>query len=68
MRRALTDKVIRSPGRGRCPPAGCRQVFPRYVAVGNSRKKPVKRNVLIPGRVYADFDVDGELIGVEITC
>jgi hypothetical protein len=65
MRRALTDKVIRSPGRGRCPPAGCRQVFPRYVAVGNA-KKVASRVPLLEGQVYADFDADGNLIGVEI--
>jgi hypothetical protein len=64
MRRALTAKVIRSPGRGHCPPAG-RQTFPRYVAVGNA-KRVASRVPLIEGQVYADFDADGNLIGVEI--
>lgn len=62
MRRVLAEKVrrpTRSAGR-------IRQVFPRYVAVGNSRKVDYRQE-LIHGRVYADFDADGELIGVEIT-
>jgi uncharacterized protein YuzE len=40
-------------------------VFPRYVAVGNSRKV-ASRVPLLEGQVYADFDADGNLIGVEI--
>lgn len=61
MRRVLAEKVrrpVRSAGR-------VRQVFPRYVAVGNSRKVSTTKE-LLPGRVYADFDADGDLIGVEI--
>jgi hypothetical protein len=47
-------------------PAGrTRQVFPRYVAIGNAKKVDHSR-WLIDGRVSADFDSDGELIGVEI--
>jgi hypothetical protein len=61
MRRVLAEKVLRptrSAGR-------TRQVFPRYVAVGNA-KKVSSRVPLIEGQVYADFDADGNLIGVEI--
>ena len=39
--------------------------FPRYVSLGNA-KRVACREVLIAGRVYADYDKDGELIGVEI--
>lgn len=42
-----------------------RGVFPRYVAVGNSKRKPDERRDLFDGRVFGEF-ADGELIGVEI--
>jgi hypothetical protein len=59
----LTDKTVaKTPARG----PRTKGALPRYVAIGNSKKKPVKRNVLIPARVYADYDINGELIGVEI--
>jgi hypothetical protein len=44
---------------------GTKGVLPRYVAIGNSRKVATTQE-LIPGRVYADFDAGGELIGVEV--
>lgn len=65
MRRLLAERVVRSPGRKPRSAGRTCGVLPRYVAIGNARKV-VKTNVLIPGRVYADYDIDGELIGIEV--
>ena len=71
MRRALAEKANLHPGRGHSS-AGRKQVLPRYVAIGNYRGKRTSVDVgdYIPlvkkGRVVLDFDVTGELVGVEI--
>lgn len=68
LRRASAEKVVRSPRSvGRT-----RQVFPRYVAIGNAKKVALKLDVCdeVPehyrGRVNLDFDNYGQLVGVEI--
>lgn len=45
--------------------SGTNGVLPRYVAIGNHRKV-ARTEPLIEGRVYADYDAKGELIGVEV--
>lgn len=42
-----------------------RGALPRYVAIGNA-KHVERTDELIEGRVYADYDADGELCGVEV--
>lgn len=41
-------------------------VFPRYVAIGGQRGKAARTEWLIEGRVAADYDAAGELIGIEV--
>lgn len=53
--------VQKSPSRG----PGTKGVLPRYVAIGNN-KKVDHSEWLIDGRVAADYDANGELIGVEV--
>jgi hypothetical protein len=53
--------VPKTPARG----PRTKGAFPRYVAIGNA-KKVERSEWLIEGRVSADYDADGELIGIEI--
>lgn len=41
-------------------------VFPRYVAIGGQRGKAARTEWLIDGRVAADYDAAGELIGIAV--
>jgi hypothetical protein len=48
---------------------GTKGVLPRYVSLGNAKKVAKRWDLmpaLMPGRVFADFSEDGELIGVEV--
>lgn len=63
MQKPLKAKTVeKSPARG----PGTKSVLPRYVTIGNYRRKAARTVELIPGRVMADYDADGELIGVEV--